>query len=209
MNAEAGITRCTRCEIDLRRILNTGVYAAGRLPGSGDADAAGGAAGEAQQQAAAAGGGAEQQAGAVGDGSEQQPCGDAQCSDPGHHHHHHPNGGSNAAHDGRVGTVTITLPPGRAVDLARVRAWLDGLLWEGTADAVDLFRIKGLLHVAGSGRKHILQGVHELYDIVEGAAWGPAEPCATKLVFIGRHLRRDALQADLHACLADDEQRKQ
>jgi len=101
-----------------------------------------------------------------------------------------------------VGTVTVPLPPGAALDLPRLRHWLDTLLWEETAEKLDLFRIKGLLHVAGSNHKHILQGVHELYDIVEGPEWAPGEPRASKLVFIGRRLRRDALAADLQACLA-------
>lgn len=48
------------------------------------------------------------------------------------------------------------------------------------------------------------QGVHELYDVVEGPAWAPGEPRASKLVFIGRRLRRPALAADLQACLADE-----
>ena len=91
----------------------------------------------------------------------------------------------------------------------------------------------------------VLQGVHELYDIVEGKraspgdrggnarlrlpatpphlcclraslplatvrcsagpAWAPSERRASKLVFIGRRLRRDKLAADLAACLASPE----
>lgn len=232
INAEAGITRCQRCDIDLGLILNTGIYSA---------------AGVERLQAAPA----EEGAAAAADGGEggaEAQCGDPQCADPEHHHHHQHGSHDDAcapAHDGRVGTVTIALPPGRSLDLARLRHWLDTLLWEGTADAVDLFRIKGLLSVAGSERKHILQarprgmaaprgcclrlhvslvgwpsyppwhrpptctlpwhlqGVHELYDVVEGPAWAPGEPRACKLVFIGRRLRRAALAADLQACLAD------
>ncbi len=47
-----------------------------------------------------------------------------------------------------------------------------------------------------------VQGVHEIYDVVEGPAWRPGEARGSKLVFIGRRLRRDALAAGLQACLA-------
>lgn len=47
-----------------------------------------------------------------------------------------------------------------------------------------------------------VQGVHEIYDVVEGPEWRPGEARGSKLVFIGRRLRRDALAAGLHACLA-------
>ena len=216
MNAEAAITRCQRCEIDLRQILNTGIYSAGMRPPA--AQAGGGGDGSGQQQQAAEGAAAagdqqqaeEQQPEQLQQLQEQQQCGDPQCGEPGHqheHHHHHQRHGNDCSssggqHGGRVGTVTLSLP-GRALDLPRLRHWLDTLLWEQTAEAVDLFRIKGLLHVAGSGRKHILQAVHELYDIVEGPAWREKEPRGSKLVFIGRRLRREALLRDLQACLAE------
>lgn len=177
INAEAGITRCRRCQIDLSRILNTGLYSASSQPAAAtaafpvDAPASSGGGYKGGQQAApsqeaapAAGtGGAEsvpapQQASQqqpAGSSNEGAPCEDPQCSDPHHHHHHHQQEGS--MHDARVGTVTIHLP-GAPLDLPRLRRWLDTLLWEETAEAADLFRIKGLLHVAGSDRKHILQG---------------------------------------------------
>ncbi|KAL4457856.1 hypothetical protein ABPG75_012721 [Micractinium tetrahymenae] len=207
MNAEAGITRCQRCQIDLSRILNTGLYSASTRPAAAGEPQGSGGSGGADQQAAASqaavtqgAGGAERkqpQQQACSDGSrEDAPCSNPQCGDPNHHHHEH------SVHDARVGTVTIHLP-GAPLDLSRLRCWLDTLLWEETADAADLFRIKGLLHVAGSARKHILQGVHEIYDIVEGPQWAAGEPRASKLVFIGRRLRRDALAADLAACLAE------
>ena len=46
-----------------------------------------------------------------------------------------------------------------------------------------------------------LQGVHEIYDVVEGPEWRPGEPRGSKLVLIGRRLRRDALAAGLQACI--------
>lgn len=157
VNAEASITRCHRCSIDLRLILNTGMYSAG-LRGAAAAAGDGGENGG----AAAADGGSEQQQGQqqAQQAGEEHACG-PQCSDPEHHHHHHHGSDSDP---NKVGTLTITLPAGQPLDLARLRHWLDTLLWEdgaagaaGTAEAADIFRIKGLLCVAGSTHKHVLQ----------------------------------------------------
>jgi G3E family GTPase len=201
INAEASVVRCHRCEIDLGRILNTGIYSA-----AGRAAEAVPVADARSPPTGARGTHAEQQG--------QHSCDDPGCSDP--HHHHHSD--SSGQHDGRVGTVTVLLPPGRAVDLPRLRRWLDELLWEqdggrdgaaaddstaGRAAAVpEIFRIKGLLHVAGSDSKHVLQGVHEIYDVVEGPHWAPGEQRCCKLVFIGRQLNREALQQGVESCLA-------
>ncbi|PSC71484.1 COBW domain-containing 1-like [Micractinium conductrix] len=207
INEAASVVRCQRCDIDLAAVLNTGMYSKDALHLSGtDAAGTAGAAG-----AAADAGDAACSEPGCGEAACSKHCEEPGCSDATHHHHHHHaqnhggGGGEQVAqHDSRIGTVTVHLP-GAPLDLDHLRRWLDGLLWEETAEPVDLFRMKGLLHVAGSERKQVLQGVHELYDIVEGPAWAPSERRASKLVFIGRRLRRDKLAADLAACLASPE----
>ena len=57
--------------------------------------------------------------------------------------------------------------------------------------------MKGLLKVAGSPQAHILQAVHELYDVVPGIAWSELsakQQQQNKLVLIGRNLDIEALQ---------------
>jgi|APGre2960657404_1045060.scaffolds.fasta_scaffold123269_1 G3E family GTPase len=108
-------------------------------------------------------------------------------------------------HDGGVGTVSLRAAG--PLDLARLRAWLDGLLWErDAAGGADVLRLKGVLHVDRSPRMHLLQAVYETYDVVEGPAWGEG-PGGTlplsRLVVIGRRLRRAALQAALDGCVVD------
>jgi hypothetical protein len=39
----------------------------------------------------------------------------------------------------------------------RVKLWLDALLWERTAATEDVYRMKGVLAVEGSTRRHVLQ----------------------------------------------------
>jgi G3E family GTPase len=80
----------------------------------------------------------------------------------------------------------------------KVLAWLHGLLSER---GQDLYRCKGVLALKGDPQRFVFQGVHATYDANPGEPWGDA-PRETVLVFIGRHLDRDALRAGLQACLA-------
>ena len=65
----------------------------------------------------------------------------------------------------------------------------------------DIFRLKGILHVHGDERRHVLQGVHRLLELKPSMPWWDEAP-ASKLVFIGREQQADALRARLQACLA-------
>ena len=66
----------------------------------------------------------------------------------------------------------------------------------------DIFRMKGVLAMAGDGRKYVYQGVHmvfkgEFLDDDEGDA-----PRVCRLVFIGKHLKREELVEGFEACVA-------
>ena len=81
--------------------------------------------------------------------------------------------------------------------MCRLKDWLDSLLWDKGSPTQDIYRMKGLLKVAGSSQAHVLQAVHELYDVVPGIAWSdlPAQQQhQNKVVLIGRNLDVDALQ---------------
>ncbi len=78
-----------------------------------------------------------------------------------------------------------------------VRAWLSILLLE---HGVDLFRAKGILHLADRDERFIFQSVHMLFDCISGRPWG-TDRRVNRLVFIGRHLDRQMLESGLSACL--------
>ena len=87
--------------------------------------------------------------------------------------------------------------------VCRVRDWLDTALWEKTSHKQDIYRMKGLLNVAGSDAAHILQAVHELYDIVPGMCWKDlpsTQRHQTKVVVIGRNLDYDLLHEGFIVC---------
>jgi G3E family GTPase len=65
-----------------------------------------------------------------------------------------------------------------------------------------MLRYKGVLHMKGSERKVIFQGVHQLMGSDLGPKWLPGEQKQSKMVFIGIDLPRDILQQGLEGCLA-------
>jgi G3E family GTPase len=64
-----------------------------------------------------------------------------------------------------------------------------------------LFRYKGVLHMAGSDRKVIFQGVHQLMGSDLGPAWARGEKKSSRMVFIGIELPKDILLRGLEKCL--------
>ena len=99
-------------------------------------------------------------------------------------------------HDPSVASVSFTFD--RPFDAGRLQRSLQDLL---ALRGDDIFRVKGILHVRGDERRHVLQGVHRILELKPSFPWWDETP-ASKLVFIGRHLQDEKLRARLEACLA-------
>ena len=65
-----------------------------------------------------------------------------------------------------------------------------------------MLRYKGVLHMQGTDRKVIFQGVHQLMGSDLGPKWEAAEERGSKMVFIGIDLPREVFQQGLEQCLA-------
>lgn len=98
-------------------------------------------------------------------------------------------------HDDTVTSVGIHAEG--AVDSERLQAWVSKLLRE---QGTDIFRMKGILNIAGKNERFVFQGVHMLFDSSADKPWGDT-PRANDLVFIGRKLDRAALNEGFRACL--------
>ncbi|MDC3958803.1 CobW family GTP-binding protein [Polyangium jinanense] len=98
-------------------------------------------------------------------------------------------------HDETVTSVGIHSD--RVVDRAKLEAWLGELLREKGS---DIFRMKGILSIAGEDKRFVFQGVHMLFDGKPEKPWGDAER-SSDLVFIGRNLDRAALTEGFSRCL--------
>ena len=98
-------------------------------------------------------------------------------------------------HDDEVGSFAIEREG--EVDGDRLNAWLGQLLQQ---HGVDIFRMKGFLHIAGADQRFVFQGVHMLFDGQPGEPWGEDER-RSQLVFIGRNLDEEAIRRGFDACL--------
>jgi G3E family GTPase len=99
-------------------------------------------------------------------------------------------------HDATVASVAIV--ESGAVDGERLNLWMSELLrYQGQ----DIFRMKGILNIAGEDNRFVFQGVHMLFDGKPDRLWKPNEQRKNELVFIGRNLDEAALREDFRACL--------
>jgi len=86
----------------------------------------------------------------------------------------------------------------RAFDRAQLLAWVKRLLDER---GDDIYRMKGIVALAGEPKRYVLQGVHRMTDLKPADAWGDEKP-VSKLVFIGRGLDTAGLEQGLKGALA-------
>lgn len=65
----------------------------------------------------------------------------------------------------------------------------------------DILRIKGVLAVAGDAHQCVVQCVLDTYTIAPSVEWRPNDLRMCKLVIIGKHLDRRALEDGFFGCL--------
>jgi G3E family GTPase len=106
-----------------------------------------------------------------------------------HPHHHH--------HDDDVKSFVFRAD--RPLNPAKLEDFLGAIV---QVYGPKMLRYKGVLHLKGSDRKVIFQGVHQLMGSDLGPKWAPGEKKTSKMVFIGIDLPRDILLQGLEGCLA-------
>jgi G3E family GTPase len=112
----------------------------------------------------------------------------AHCDHPSHGHHHH--------HDDDV--KSFVFKSERAFDPAKLEDFLGAIV---NVYGPRMLRYKGVLHMTGTDRKVIFQGVHQLMGSDLGPAWATGEVRNSKMVFIGIDLPKDILLQGLEQCL--------
>jgi G3E family GTPase len=118
--------------------------------------------------------------------------------EPGHVHDEHcRNDNHGLRHDDNIASVSLSSDT--PMDRARVSQWLSDLV---ASQGQDILRAKGIIDVEGEDRRFVFQAVHMLLEGDLQRAWKPGEKRCSRLVFIGRNLDRQALQADFDTCAA-------
>ncbi|SFQ23667.1 GTP-binding protein [Variovorax sp. 770b2] len=106
----------------------------------------------------------------------------------GHGHHHHI--------DDDV--KSFVYKADRAFDPAKLEDFLGAIV---NIYGPRMLRYKGVLHMKGTERKVIFQGVHQLMGSDLGPEWGKDENRQSRMVFIGIELPREILEQGLEQCL--------
>ncbi|MBA3976555.1 MAG: cobalamin biosynthesis protein CobW [Candidatus Solibacter sp.] len=99
-------------------------------------------------------------------------------------------------HDEAVTSVGIAIAGD--VDQLKLNNWLRELLMN---KGPDIFRMKGILSIAGEDSRFVFQGVHMLFDGRPDRPWGN-DPRRNSMIFIGRNLNRTELNEGFVRCLA-------
>lgn len=102
------------------------------------------------------------------------------------HNHHHQH----------IGSHSFTFS--EAFHLPNLEHWLSVLL---LIQGKGIYRIKGILQVAGQDERIIFQSVKTQFSFTEGRKWGQGEIRESRIVFIGYELNRKILEKNLKACL--------
>ncbi|MEY3713710.1 MAG: hypothetical protein RL321_1330 [Pseudomonadota bacterium] len=100
-------------------------------------------------------------------------------------------------HDEEISSIGLTDP--RAVDPNKLNDWLSYLL---KSRGADIFRMKGVISIKGEPRRYVFHGVHMMFDGQLERPWPVGVDRVNTLVFIGRNLDRQELEAGFHSCFA-------
>ena len=111
-----------------------------------------------------------------------------EATDGGHGHHHH--------HDDDV--KSFVFRSARPFDAAKLEDFLGAIV---NIYGPRMLRYKGVLHMKGTERKVIFQGVHQLMGSDLGPPWGDTEARGSKMVFIGIDLPKDIFLQGMEQCL--------
>ncbi|MEL6442074.1 MAG: GTP-binding protein [Cyanobacteria bacterium J06621_8] len=104
--------------------------------------------------------------------------------------------GTSAKHDWTVNSFAIV--DSRELDGEKLSDWLDNLI---EVKGADIFRMKGILNIAGASDRFVFQGVHMLFDGKADRPWQKGETRKNELVFIGRNLDEAQMREDFKQCL--------
>ncbi len=100
-------------------------------------------------------------------------------------------------HDSKISSVSLTAT--KPLDGDRLTAWLRALLAEKGG---DILRAKGILDIKGKNERLAFQAVHMMMEGDFQREWNPDEKRISRIVFIGRGLKRAELKRGFDTCIA-------
>ena len=102
------------------------------------------------------------------------------------------------SHHHETGITSIGIEDARPLNPDKVNEWLSYLL---QSRGQDILRMKGVLSFRSEPRRYVFHGVHMIFDGQLERPWGDTAR-VSKLIFIGRNLERQELEAGFESCVA-------
>ncbi len=106
---------------------------------------------------------------------------------------------SEDAHEHDEDVYSLAIVEDQPLDGDKLSTWVDELL---RTKGPDIFRMKGILNLAGEANRYVFQGVHMIFDGRSDRPWKSEESRRSELVFIGRNLNETELRDGFRSCLA-------
>jgi G3E family GTPase len=114
-----------------------------------------------------------------------------------HEHHTHETHGLKHYHDEEMQSVALTLEG--ELDAEKFVPWLNTYIQtEGAA----ILRSKGIVAFKNEPQRFVFQGVHMIMNGDLQREWKDGEPRISRIVFIGRNLKREEIARGFFACAA-------
>jgi len=114
-----------------------------------------------------------------------------------HEHHHHHHGGLKHFHDEEMQSVAVSHEGD--IDPEKFMPWINDLV---QVEGPNILRSKGILAFTQEPKRFVFQGVHMILDGDLQRDWKKDEKRVSRIVFIGRNLKPDALREGFLACAA-------
>jgi G3E family GTPase len=108
-----------------------------------------------------------------------------------HAHHDHDDHGHGLRHYHDEDMHSVSIRHDGEVDPNRFVPWLNDFV---QAEGADILRCKGIVALANEPRRFVFQGVHMILDGDLQREWRADEKRTTRLVFIGRKLKEEAIR---------------
>jgi G3E family GTPase len=122
------------------------------------------------------------------------------CDHPSHKHDHahgHSHSGLKHYHDEDMQSVAFEIKGD--VDPEKFMPWINDYV---QTEGPNILRSKGILAFKGEPKRFVFQGVHMVLDGDLQRDWKPEEKRTSKIVFIGRELKKDEIEKGFMACAA-------
>ena len=112
------------------------------------------------------------------------------------HDHSHDHHGLKHYHDEEMQSLSIRVDGD--VDPNKFMPWINDLVQQ---EGPNILRSKGILSFKDEPKRFVFQGVHMILDGELQRDWKPDEKRESKVVFIGRNLKEDAIRTGFMACV--------